>query len=267
MAFNRNSLFNILNQSIWMSNTESLNDPLDCAPLFELDTEISNKILTKVYASLGESAQKIGRRQFIGENDKLYFSLLRGLSIDKGTFDKVIEKSHKDLYDRLKELDNRSKNIGLASLSREYDSPLLWAHYADSHRGICIEYDIESLGDNRIFQEVDYVCDETERFNIMDDDWLDNKVGNYFAKPKDWSYEKEDRIIDLAKNNYSKDLSIKSVILGYRMNETDRKQVKDVCKDQKIPIHEVKSFGALFRPSVPDLKRQYLHEVKSKHGK
>jgi len=38
-----------------------------------------------------------------------------------------------------------SKKIGIFSLSKKYDDELLWAHYANSHKGFCIEYDLEIL--------------------------------------------------------------------------------------------------------------------------
>jgi hypothetical protein len=34
---------------------------------------------------------------------------------------------------------------GVLSLSARFDSPLMWSHYADQHRGVCVEYDVSEL--------------------------------------------------------------------------------------------------------------------------
>ena len=37
------------------------------------------------------------------------------------------------------------KNYGIYSLSKTEKDELLWAYYANSHKGFCIEYDLEIL--------------------------------------------------------------------------------------------------------------------------
>ena len=48
-----------------------------------------------------------------------------------------VEKAAHNLFEVKK------KGIGIYSLSKTYKDELLWAHYADSHKGFCIEYDLE----------------------------------------------------------------------------------------------------------------------------
>ena len=35
-------------------------------------------------------------------------------------------------------------------LSENNSSVLMWSHYADNHKGICIEYDFESIKNNKL---------------------------------------------------------------------------------------------------------------------
>lgn len=42
-------------------------------------------------------------------------------------------------------IDMKDNKLGILSLSKSYHDELLWAHYADSHKGFCIEYDLEKL--------------------------------------------------------------------------------------------------------------------------
>jgi len=44
---------------------------------------------------------------------------------------------------------------GVLCMSKNWDSPLMWAHYADSHKGIVLGFDVPE----RAFYKVDYVKD------------------------------------------------------------------------------------------------------------
>lgn len=82
-------------------------------------------------------------------------------------------------------------------------NPLMWAHYANSHKGICIEYEItpECLArhnnDNELLRLSP--CAYREHKPMSDGITLDNAL---MAKASCWSYEEEARLI-----YYSKDMS------------------------------------------------------------
>jgi len=44
---------------------------------------------------------------------------------------------------------NKIQSVGVFSLSKTYTDELLWAHYASSHKGFCVEYDTEVLTKNK----------------------------------------------------------------------------------------------------------------------
>lgn len=82
-------------------------------------------------------------------------------------------------------------------------NPLMWAHYANSHKGICIEYEITSEclarhnNDNELLRLCP--CAYREHKPMTDGITLDNAL---MAKASCWSYEEEARLI-----YYSKDMS------------------------------------------------------------
>ena len=41
--------------------------------------------------------------------------------------------------------DGEMQHKGVFSLSKTWRSPLMWSHYADEHRGICLEYDTTKI--------------------------------------------------------------------------------------------------------------------------
>ena len=43
------------------------------------------------------------------------------------------------------QLDELRKKLLVACFTEENNSPLMWAHYSNSHKGLCIEYDLSRL--------------------------------------------------------------------------------------------------------------------------
>ena len=67
-----------------------------------------------------------------------------GLALNRG--DRRVLTSLKN------DLDNQ---YGLLCMSKDWTHPLLWSHYADSHRGLCLGFDIRPSAQHK-FQEVIY---------------------------------------------------------------------------------------------------------------
>lgn len=139
------------------------------------------------------------------------------------------------------------------------DNILMWAHYADSFKGICIEYDIKRLVGNdilhhlypvlyekkrKLYRDIDEICNELkelERYiadNAERNDYgyLDDILPLLLIKGDMWSYEKEWRIVytllDLYEENdatlYSGIIPfpcIKALYIGYR-----NKKAEDIKK-------------------------------------
>src|SRR5690554_7638006 len=61
----------------------------------------------------------------------------------------LLGKSNVKLFEPVKEALSKvlshSEKVGIYSLSKTFDDELLWAHYANSHTGFCIEYNLEVL--------------------------------------------------------------------------------------------------------------------------
>lgn len=148
-------------------------------------------------------------------------------------------------------IDNLFDKYLIYCLSYSCDNNLMWGHYANSHKGICIEFDTDQMSPHKIT----YV-DTTATFNILDymkykHKLLDpsvfaEKIINMFnVKLKEWDYENEYRII-LSKKSYpliSKDYGdfalvkfepswVKSIIFGFNMQQTTREFIID-----NIPYH------------------------------
>lgn len=96
---------------------------------------------------------------------------------------------------------------------RAIENTLMWAHYADSHRGFCIEYHIDSsdfrrdskskLFAARLF-EVDYLPEENNVLAMSDSNTVLNSKTAFFTKSHDWNYENEVRMVSYSPVNSEK---------------------------------------------------------------
>jgi hypothetical protein len=116
--------------------------------------------------------------------------------------------------------------IGMLCFSHRWSNPVLWSHYADSHKGICLGFDVhERLGVKGV-RSVEYAA---EKFKL-DDDQDAAKIpaavqeALLWTKFKHWQYEEELRaFIELSQAvkesgryfyRFGEDLRLREVILG-----------------------------------------------------
>ena len=115
-------------------------------------------------------------------------------------------------------------NYGLICFCKRWHNPVLWGHYGDKHRGICLGFDVPLT----LIRKIDY---SAERLNIalnesdtgieLNEDSMQKLL---FTKFEDWAYEEEYRVYarleeqDAASNLYFNDFDnnmvLKEVIVG-----------------------------------------------------
>lgn len=120
--------------------------------------------------------------------------------------------------------------VGVYSLSKTWNNELLWVHYSDSHKGFCIEYEMNDfiLEKTRTLLfpkiiEVDY-SKVPPIYSLYSSDDLEVKIFKRLigTKSKPWKYEKEIRVI--FKENGVQEInqkSLKSIIFGLHASEED----------------------------------------------
>lgn len=91
-----------------------------------------------------------------------------------------------------------NQNLGILCLSTENNIDLMWAHYADTHRGVCLEFDISQDLDAFCFPKEVIYDNNIRRYNYIKS-WNRSKgmdaVEVIFHKSSDWNYEKEYRVV------------------------------------------------------------------------
>ncbi|WP_339064894.1 DUF2971 domain-containing protein [Teredinibacter turnerae] len=233
------------------------NDPFDCWPCYSQEAlrelgQTKKKLIAQFGKSNGWSpAKRIREKRKLEAKVRQYI----------GT-----EKHQSDMLSQ----------IGVVCLSRDPRNILMWSHYAKFHTGFVVEFKIpvfgyeeeaQKLGENLIPFPITY---SKKRPVIKygkenDEDLIDKSI---LTKYIDWSYEKEQRVIEHLRGPgihcYQRESRLNSVISGMNISMENLKTLKnDVESIRKTPsLEHVKLYQA--EPSVieygvdiPGLERNF----------
>ena len=181
----------------------------------------------------------------------------------------------KFLDQNVEEVLNLSDKMGIFSLSNTYLDELLWAHYGNSHKGFCIEYDfnklVETDGEKAIYSKpVNYKNKPpklwyTDAFRTSYDQ-LVKKYG--FYKSKRWEYEKEHRIVTSKIGLNSHQIgAIKSIYFGLKMDEKEKDKMISELSERGINFFQIKltpntyNFTAIRLDNFSNEANRYLREI------
>jgi hypothetical protein len=254
-------MIHALKGEIYMPSTSMINDPFDLNPTVELPTVVeARKDLREVF---GQNSTI--RRSTVEE--------IEGRKLTRVEANLLKKKSKPGYSTTLREIwafKEMAKTLParscIACFSERVSSPLMWAHYADNHMGICLKYRLEiskiSISDHMAPIKVNY--SET-RPSVSFRDILEftgrgrKRLTTKYQyrtldklmlnKGLDWQYEKEWRILIPADqgNRYchSSHLKLHSIVLGLRTSESDAENVKNLVSG-KISVIRVKPDGKSF---------------------
>lgn len=228
-------LYSIVNNYFWGSSFDELNDPCE-------NVVVSDKFLqqTKVISFL---------------------------------FSNKRNNAFVDLHTAFESLLTVNKRIGIYSLSKTYLDELLWAHYANSHKGFCIEYDsdllVSSFKTEKAFTFSVSYGNNPPQITIKDmpikNDGLIYKMTAY--KSKRWEYEKEYRIINdnFGKQSYDYK-AVKSIYFGLRMQTDQKMQMMEKLSDREIRFYQIEHLENSYKFKATLLENPFSFEVKYMTG-
>ena len=203
----------------YFASPTSFNDPFDCRPNFALDSD-ENSVREYLYGMWARRAPHMSEDARKQEVDAILQDPARDPRIPENNM------IFAAVYDSLV-----TARIGVLCLSEVKDSILMWSHYADCHRGICLVYDT----DNEFFVHAQPVQYQRERPRVnpvihSNEQMLDSAI---FTKSEAWAYEKEWRIIHYQHGSgerQSPHACLKAIIVGLAMSGTDRRLVESWAK-------------------------------------
>lgn len=203
---------------IYYANPRSFNDPLDCDPTIHVDIDLPDlEKLCSRFIAVADGAEKAKRA--IGVHQ--YMSTEYGdYKTNKNAQKYYIQRLAFEIKNRL---DAEMGARGVFSLAERWNCPLMWSHYADEHRGICIEYDMADH-DCTYIKPVDYRRPRSIKTSDLVQ-WKFHKSAEaeeqvfdtyFFAKSPQWRYEREWRDIHSSNGVMPAPFRISSVYFGLR---------------------------------------------------
>ena len=262
--FNEHTLDMIVNDMVFYADPSTFNDPLDTSPLLENDIEESEltALLVKIAekrtrAELTSTFNKIGDKRPRTQKDIQLRArqLARRLvnEIDFAASDPVNDVGgtvHKTDAERLtaytryriKEELRQQYDKGVVSLSTTATCPLMWSHYSDHHRGICIGYsdrkeDVINLqkvkyGSSRLVKasDVTAMLDGDNAAKVK----VDGAV--FLRKAEGWHYEKEWRLIG-SRGYQRSPIEMEEIIFGLRCDNTVMYTVMVALEGRERPVN------------------------------
>jgi hypothetical protein len=195
------------NSYLWLSKPTDFNDPFDCNDnlvSFNVTEEaIHNLVKTRVTGTRQQRREEI--RRHIKQPQSFKKALTSSLT-------EVIQER------------------GICCFSRTNKNILLWSHYADKHKGICIGFSprksmetfpILHVKYEKDFKPIDYFSDKADALlNMM------------ITKSKKWKYEKEMRILrDFNGRLPFKKECVSQIIFGCKTSDNDKKVIIGLLKD------------------------------------
>jgi hypothetical protein len=216
-VYNVNSLSVLINRRVWFPKPDSFNDPFDCNIPFD------NHI------NLRELENFLPRYKNIkGLSEKELDEEILKIKNERGQ----VEGEFKEIYSNvLKVADEQLRNSGVFSLTQCNNNILMWSHYADHHKGFCIEFvrsPQNDLGDYEKTRRVKY----PPNYPIVSPLSTDVFDLKFFTKAIDWKYEKEWRLVN-EEGNMEKSLpgDISAIIFGLRMPDLHKKAIQKIMSD------------------------------------
>lgn len=138
----------------------------------------------------------------------------------------------------------------IACLCEQPDNILLWSYYANSHQGYCVEYSsIDILNSFQCFVLPVLYHDKFPTFSDMFFGDMKEKLLPYHmalkaitSKASFWALEQEWRVVRTLGSGGEKVPfpAPKAVYLGCNANSTLETDLKNVCKNKRIPVFKMK---------------------------
>ena len=219
-------------RSVWLSSPTNFNDPYDCG-------------LSIDYERLRKEEDDYFRLMFRSSDEKDKEKAIR-MGLTPGWVISVAKCNMEEYFGA----------IGICSFSESKLNLLLWAHYADKHKGFCVEYDCSDGSKlKELLERVNYVNDipsitHREINNSGDGEGRKRYFSNLaLIKSTDWQYEKEWRLIQDYQNQYYRDeLNIKAIYLGTRFDSNNKDLLINALGDtsSKIQIKQIEKKKSSF---------------------
>lgn len=170
----------------------------------------------------------------------------------------------KDLPTLRANLDGLKSTTGIACLTETDDSLLMWSHYANNHRGMCVEYELMAINEQLKFSPVPVVYEDKRVWlrsinqSTLDAELKKVLIESLTSKSPEWSYEREWRIIrdegacgtkwEKEKNGALLEMvRPSSIVLGCMAKLEFEESVRGYCDKNRISLYKLRKSTEFYK--------------------
>jgi hypothetical protein len=254
---------NIERQQVWLSQPLYVNDPYDSSfsllhQDFVMPKASKNENFIRFSQIAGDklSESEIAELAKFPDIPEERFRLLfrkafpdvppGSVNVTLGVARKVSESFRTEHVDKLNVF--AKQNLSVCCFCETSDSTSMWTHYADEHRGCCVEFDVRRLfipdGVGFLLPVVykDKLFDVTKYFSAIASGGGNNWAAMIAACHKDkvWAYEREWRIgFPFARPEGENKMSIpiKSISIGLRTERKVQARLFEIARRLRVPLY------------------------------
>lgn len=234
-SFSNLTLGMLVEDTVYFADPSTFNDPLDTKPALdtnmsadELEAILSQMIEARTQAEMSAAAKTVRYRgpktldHIARQSRRAAERLLADIRYNATNPDYEMDDPERFLLGQyVQEELLRRYEKGVFSLAQRANCPLMWSHYGDQHRGLCLGYsvpqaatgDVQKIryGGGRLVQASDVAAmmtgDSDARRRV------DQAV--LLKKAKPWAYEREWRLIG-PRGEQDSPLELEEVVFGMR---------------------------------------------------
>jgi hypothetical protein len=245
-AINKRSRDNLANAEIYFNAPQKFNDP------FELILQIRSPNEEELSILLAKA------EKYYGEKTGNLFFQINNPSLQK---EKILSVLKEPVLKKLRE----QMGCWCASTGDENNSPaniLMWSHYADSHKGMCLAFKRNEL-EKKFGNEMRSVIYHQNPISlcplcVIDECKCSDIFDPLFHKSEIWSYENEFRIFSIsAYETKTYDEALDAIYFG---SEVDPSVLKEVCSIAQSKNKNIKFFTTSLKPNSYEVEfKPYYH--------
>lgn len=229
--------FNLIKYNeLYFCSASSFNDPFDCDIIINYESLNKDYIIKRNISYLKYAKPELNRQE------------RRRLAREQEKNKLYKDPEHLASFNKFQKEYN-ANNFGICSLSEQSENIVMWSHYSNSHKGICVGLDSKQLLDSfeSIYEKEGHLLNiykvnynkEYPSLHIMDFEEKDTEeqiIKPLIIKSDYWKYEKEYRIISTTGTNIAirfSDNIIKEILLGVKISKDIKDKITEILKNKK----------------------------------